>query len=69
MISGSLVNLAQSEKWPPMTSDLIDWGTKQGIEMDSPSNRRIKNGQSPGFIAEELRQIQRTKETRKTCQG
>ncbi|RKF82546.1 hypothetical protein GcC1_013048 [Golovinomyces cichoracearum] len=68
LITGERTKLreVEAEKWPPMTSDLIDWGTKQGLDMDSPSIRRIENGQSPEWTAEELRQIREQKRLEKT---
>ncbi|RKF53307.1 hypothetical protein GcC1_222034, partial [Golovinomyces cichoracearum] len=56
-MSGSLVDLAHSDDWPTLIEELIEWGTKQGFLMDSPSIRRIENGQNPEWTSEELRQI------------
>ncbi|RKF51362.1 hypothetical protein GcM3_223036 [Golovinomyces cichoracearum] len=68
-ISRSLFDLTQAEKLPPMTSYLIDWGTEQGFDMDSPSIRRIENGQSPEWTAEELRQIREQKRLEKMAKA
>lgn len=56
-ISGSLVDLAHKDEWPPITQKLIDWGTMQGYDMDSPAIRRIENGDSAEFSKEELLKI------------
>ncbi|RKF58733.1 hypothetical protein GcM3_180025 [Golovinomyces cichoracearum] len=67
-MSRSLVELAQTDSWPTLTREMVDWGTRQGFLMDSPSIKRIENGQSPEWTSEKLRQIREQKRQQKQAQ-
>ncbi|RKF56281.1 hypothetical protein GcM3_196042, partial [Golovinomyces cichoracearum] len=44
-MSRSLVESAQTDSWPTLTKEIVDWGTRQGFLMYSPSIKRVENEQ------------------------